>query len=553
MTTMYTYSLTNDFTYSNAVNIPKLTWDIQENGTITSKLISVSNVGDDVFITLSDPLPLRQKTFLDVVIATHDSGGTIANTTSGSKIYGTIGINYDETIAYVASSSNGGANLTSLTLNVPTGTTRDMTMLCHITVRSNTSTYGYATSPAGWQLLRTNQNTDGAAYWRTMLVYIKNASTSEPSSYTWTSVGPASNYVAGGIASFSGVAAFNIINAEAARSTPSSLTHDVPAITTTVPNTMLIAYYSYASCATSWSLGGGMTQMYMANSASPPQSVGEGCVAGYKLQVGTGTVGGTGVFSAVASNDADDGLTDLLALTPAVNVIIPTTEAAFGIGVKNTTSLNLGNQNSPTNMYNLTAIAGYPTTSAATIIAAAGQSANILEIDDSNGTMLSGFNSNGQPILNGVTVSGPAATGQVIMATSSSLASWQSLNSWLNYQYAVSKSSVNTTSTTFQNKVTLTTTSLDSGLYRIGWHFYWQLSSTSTNYKARVLLNGSTTLMSIQIQPQSASTTLRHPICGFYITPSNISGSQTITLDYGVVTTGTAYIQAARLEIWRVA
>ena len=121
-----------------------------------------------------------------------------------------------------------------------------------------------------------------------------------------------------------------------------------------------------------------------------------------------------------------------------------------------------------------------------------------------------------------------------------------------NYQSAVSESSVSTTSTTFQNKVTLTTNSLPSGVYRIGWYFMWQLSSVSTLYKARVMLNGATTLMNITIQPQSATTTLRHPIAGFYNT-GTISGIQTITIDYGVVTTGTAYIESARLEIWQVA
>lgn len=323
---------------------------------------------------------------------------------ANSATVGTIGINNVQNIAYVASSSNGGANLTSFIINVPTGTMRDMIMVCHMTIRGNTaSNYGSAVAPSGWQLLRTIQNTDNSSFWRTMYVYIKFATASEPSSYTWSSISPASNYCAGGIATFSGVAAFNIINAEASQATPNSLSHDVPVITTTVPNTMLISYYSYASCATSWNIIGGMTQMYQGNSSAPPATVGEGCLAAYKFQSATGAVGGTGVFTATASNDADAGLTNLLALTQAINIITPTTNSAFDFGVKNASLLNMGNQNCPTNMYRLTAYAGYPNVDAMTVVGAAGQSVNIMDIQNSSGTFLSGFNSSGQLMLGGNT------------------------------------------------------------------------------------------------------------------------------------------------------
>jgi len=120
------------------------------------------------------------------------------------------------------------------------------------------------------------------------------------------------------------------------------------------------------------------------------------------------------------------------------------------------------------------------------------------------------------------------------------------------YQSAVSETSVSTTSTTFQNKLTMTTPSLPSGTYRIGWQYMWQISSTSVQFRGRTMLNGATTLQNFTIIPQSATTTLRHPISGFYNT-GTISGVQTITIDYCVLTTGTAYIEGARLEIWQVA
>jgi hypothetical protein len=304
------------------------------------------------------------------------------------------------TIAYIASTSNGGVNLSSMAINVPTGTTRDMIMICHMTVRSNTNpTYGYATPPAGWQQISIQTNTDSSTYWRTMYIWIKWSSTSEPSSYTWSSIGPASNYVCGGISTYTNVAAFNIINAEASQATASSLNHDVPAITTTVANTMLIGYVSYASCATSWSLAGGTTQCYTANSAAPPQGVGEGCVSFRKFQTTTATVGGPGAFTATASNDADGGLTDLLALTPAFNAFTPPSIGALDFGLTNTTVLNMGNQNASTNMYNLTTSTGYPTNIPLKVVSANAQSVNIMEVRNSSNTLISGIDSTGRLIV----------------------------------------------------------------------------------------------------------------------------------------------------------
>ncbi|TXG82092.1 MAG: hypothetical protein E6R13_05425 [Spirochaetes bacterium] len=304
------------------------------------------------------------------------------------------------TITYIGSASNGGVNLSSISINVPSGTTRDCVMICHMTVRSNTNPiYGYATPPAGWRQISTQSNTDNTNYWRTLYVWAKWASSSEPASYTWTSIGPASNFVCGGISTYTGVAAFNIINAEAAQSTPSSLSHDVPAITTTVANTMLVGYVSYASCATSWTLSGGTTQSFMANSETPPQLVGEGCIAFRKFQASIATVGGPGAFTVTASNDADNGLSDLLALTPGFNTFTPPNVGALDFGLTNATLLNMGNQNAPTNMYDLTLCTGYPTNIPLKIIGAGSQSANMFEIKNASNSLISGIDSVGKLII----------------------------------------------------------------------------------------------------------------------------------------------------------
>jgi len=109
-----------------------------------------------------------------------------------------------------------------------------------------------------------------------------------------------------------------------------------------------------------------------------------------------------------------------------------------------------------------------------------------------------------------------------------------------------------TTQTVFQQKLRLTTPSLPSGVYRIGYNFHWRHNSGSTNFRGQVQLNDVTTIMSCTIEPQDAGASQSHPICGFYYT-STISGVQFIDMDYcSSNASHTAAISTCRLEIWRV-
>lgn len=119
------------------------------------------------------------------------------------------------------------------------------------------------------------------------------------------------------------------------------------------------------------------------------------------------------------------------------------------------------------------------------------------------------------------------------------------------FQNAASEGSSTTTSTTFQQKVTMTTPSLPSGDYRIGWYFEWQHTDTSTDFRARVRLNNTTNLMEQQEEPQDGGTDQWRPTSGYMV--QTLSGANTIDLDYSRVGgSGTAGIRRARLEIWRV-
>jgi len=126
---------------------------------------------------------------------------------------------------------------------------------------------------------------------------------------------PKTNFLVGGISTFSGASSFDIIDAGASQATPNALDHATPTIITSTINTLLIGYFSMASVATSWTLDMGMTEACSAGAGpagpTPPQAIGESMVIGFKLQSDAGMVG---PFTATSSNDPDVGLTSLISL-----------------------------------------------------------------------------------------------------------------------------------------------------------------------------------------------------------------------------------------------
>lgn len=109
-----------------------------------------------------------------------------------------------------------------------------------------------------------------------------------------------------------------------------------------------------------------------------------------------------------------------------------------------------------------------------------------------------------------------------------------------------------TTSTTYQQKLRLTTATLIAGTYRIGWMYDWQITSTNSSFNGRVQLNDTTTLMDHLEETQDAATGQRHQVSGFaYVTLT--AATHTIDIVYRTSNSAaTARIQNARLEIWRV-
>lgn len=119
------------------------------------------------------------------------------------------------------------------------------------------------------------------------------------------------------------------------------------------------------------------------------------------------------------------------------------------------------------------------------------------------------------------------------------------------FQETSSDSESSTTSTTYQQKVRLTTPSLPSGKYRIGWYYEWRYDDDRSDFRGRVQINDTTTIMEHQQEPKDEGSNQWYPASGFgYVTQSGILN---IDLDYCSDDWGdTSAIRRARLEIWRV-
>ena len=135
---------------------------------------------------------------------------------------------------------------------------------------------------------------------------------------------------------------------------------------------------------------------------------------------------------------------------------------------------------------------------------------------------------------------------------------WQSANPaqsgeiWKEYS-ALAESVIlsTTTSTTYQQKLRLTTESLSSGTYKIAWTYDWGMTSTNYSFQARVRVDSSTELTSHLEEPKDGTVGQRRQVSSF-ATILLTSGVHTIDIDYCTSNSaGTARIQNAKLEIWR--
>ncbi|MES2563507.1 MAG: DUF6701 domain-containing protein [Pseudomonadota bacterium] len=196
----------------------------------------------------------------------------------------------------------------SLSINKPAGTVQNDVLVASIAARPHTVTI---TPPAGWVLVRRTDNVNGDS--NTLAVYRKLAGAAEPTHYTW--VISASTGAAGGIQAFANVDPVNPILIEDGASTASGTSHATPSVTTGLANAMIVASFGYGS-ARDWAPPAGMNEAFDRRSQDV-SSTGITVSAHYASQPAAGA---SGIKTAIASADADDGNAHILALRPLAGV-----------------------------------------------------------------------------------------------------------------------------------------------------------------------------------------------------------------------------------------
>lgn len=109
-----------------------------------------------------------------------------------------------------------------------------------------------------------------------------------------------------------------------------------------------------------------------------------------------------------------------------------------------------------------------------------------------------------------------------------------------------------TSSTTFVQKVRLTTGSVAAGDYYIGWQYQWNMDSVQRDFKGQVDLDEGTLLMSHQQEAADAGADQLHYASGFAVVTLT-AATHTVDIDFSVTNGGdVATIAQARLILYRV-
>jgi len=128
------------------------------------------------------------------------------------------------------------------------------------------------------------------------------------------------------------------------------------------------------------------------------------------------------------------------------------------------------------------------------------------------------------------------------------------INFGSNFSDAISDAVSSTTSTAWQNKLTLTTETLPAGDYRVGFSYQWAQNKTSTEYNAQVTVTGTSINQVIFDQAQSPIKQNYYGlVSGFMYGNLPTTQALTIAINYRSTMGSTvAYIKNAMIDIWRV-
>jgi hypothetical protein len=128
------------------------------------------------------------------------------------------------------------------------------------------------------------------------------------------------------------------------------------------------------------------------------------------------------------------------------------------------------------------------------------------------------------------------------------------INFGSSFSNGISDTVSSTTSTSWQNKLTLTTNTLPIGNYRVGFSYQWAQNKTSSEYNAQVVVIGTSINQTIFAQAQAPlKQNYYELVSGFMYGSIPSEQTLTITIDYSSSMGSTvAYIKNAMIDIWRV-
>jgi hypothetical protein len=141
------------------------------------------------------------------------------------------------TILFRSVASHAAKDASSLTISKPAGAASGDLMVAAVNVRGTPT----ITAPSGWTLVRLDVNSSTMR----QAIYTKIAATSEPSSYTWSF--SAKGSTTGIIAAYQGVDPTTPVDAASGQATAASTSITAPAVTTTVPGTLLVGFFGTAA------------------------------------------------------------------------------------------------------------------------------------------------------------------------------------------------------------------------------------------------------------------------------------------------------------------
>lgn len=121
-----------------------------------------------------------------------------------------------------------------------------------------------------------------------------------------------------------------------------------------------------------------------------------------------------------------------------------------------------------------------------------------------------------------------------------------------NYHFAKDASESSTTSTTYLQKLRLTTSSVPAGTYHIAYAWTWKYSLITADFKARCRVDSNTIVDEIIITPSSVAVNQQNIVSSF----DNIvlgAGTHTVDIDYSSSDVlGTASIKNTKIELYKI-